>query len=62
VHDRGIPFHWFRTILKKPQWHVEVMEEVKRLDPSIELLDAPAFFELLRQWLKQNPTMSDKLK
>lgn len=55
VHARGIPFHWFRSILKSPEWYVEVMKEVKRRDPSIELLDAPAFFELYRQWLKQNP-------
>ncbi len=47
------PFHWFRNILKTPTWYVEVYEEIKRLDPEIELVTAPAFFELLRQYLKK---------
>lgn len=55
IHARPLPFHWFRNILKSPGWYVEVMKEVKRLDPSIELLDAPAFFELYRRWLRENP-------
>ena len=61
VRLRGIPFHWFRSILKKPEWYVQVMAEVKRLDPTIQLLDAPAFFELYRQWLKQNPNAAKGL-
>ena len=32
-----------------------MMEEVRRLDPAIELLDAPTFFELYRRWLRENP-------
>lgn len=55
VSKRTVPFHWFRNILKTPTWYVQVMEEVHKLDPSIELLDAPAFFELYRTWLQQNP-------
>lgn len=55
VSKRPVPFHWFRNILKTPSWYVQVMEEVRTLDPSIELLDAPAFFELYRMYLKQNP-------
>jgi hypothetical protein len=31
------------------------MEELGKLNPNIELLDAPTFFELYRIWLKQNP-------
>lgn len=50
-----IPFGWYRDILKSPSWHVEMMDEVKRLDPTIELLDAPTFFELYRRWLRENP-------
>jgi len=46
------PFHWFRNILKRPTWYVEVVEEMKRLDPNVELLDAPTFFELYRIHLK----------
>lgn len=55
VKDRPVPFHWFRNILKDPSWYVQVVEELKRLDPKIELLDAPSFFELYRIWLKNNP-------
>ncbi len=55
VHKRGIPFHWFRNILKSPTWYVQVMNEVKKLDPNIELLTAPDFFELYRTYLKENP-------
>jgi len=53
--QRAIPFHWFRTILRSPAWHVELMNEVHRLNPNIELLDAPTFFELYRMWLRENP-------
>lgn len=50
VKDRkGTCFHWFRIILRSPQWYVAMMEEAQRLDPSIKLLDAPSFFEMLRQ-------------
>jgi hypothetical protein len=55
VRNRPIHFHWFRNILKDPSWYVGVVEELKRKNPKIELLDAPTFFELYRLWLKQNP-------
>lgn len=55
VSKRPIPFHWFRNILKTPTWYVEVMKEVHRLNPDIELLDAPTFFELYRIYLEQTP-------
>lgn len=55
VKDRPIPFHWFRNILKSPTWYVQVVEELNQQDPSVELLDAPTFFELYRIWLKNNP-------
>lgn len=55
VKARGIPFHWFRNILKSPEWYVQVTDELKRLDPNIELVDAPTFFELYRTFLKENP-------
>jgi len=52
--EQGMPpFHWFRNILKTPTWYVEVYEEIKRLAPEVELLAAPAFFELLRIYLKK---------
>jgi len=53
IEKRPVPFHWFRNILKKPGWYSQVMEEVNKLDPSVELLDAPTFFELYRIWLKE---------
>jgi hypothetical protein len=45
VNAREIPFHWFRNILKSPEWYVQVTEELKRLDPNIVWVDAPVFFE-----------------
>ena len=53
VTDRPISFHWFRNILKNPGWYVEVMDELKQINPNIELIDAPTFFELYRLWLKE---------
>lgn len=55
VKLRPVPFHWFRNILKTPSWYVAVMDEVKKLDSSIELLSAPAFFELYKVYLENNP-------
>lgn len=55
VSKRPVPFHWFRNILKTPTWYIQVMEEVHKLDPTIELIEAPVFFELYRIWLEQNP-------
>ena len=53
VREGDVRFHWFRHILKTPTWQVEVIEEMRRLDPKIELLDVPTFFELLRIDLQQ---------
>ena len=55
VKARQIPFHWFRNILKKPEWYAQLVEELQRLDPNIVLLDAPTFFELYRIFLEENP-------
>ncbi|MFP5081836.1 GxGYxYP domain-containing protein [Pedobacter sp. JCM 36344] len=55
VDKRNLHFHWFRNILKDPGWYVRVVEELKKKNPKIELLDAPTFFQLYRIWLKQNP-------
>ena len=54
VSDRPVPFHWFRNILKNPEWYVEVIDELEKINPDIELLDTPTFFELYRIWLQQN--------
>ena len=53
VHGRDLPFHWFRCILKSPEWYCQVVDEAVRLEPTLTLLDAPTFFELLRCWLEQ---------
>jgi len=55
IKHRPVPFHWFRNILKSPDWYVKVAEEIKKADPTVILLDAPTFFELYRTYLKQNP-------
>lgn len=52
-----LPFHWFRNILKQPTWYCEMMDEVKAQDENIILLDAPAFFELLRIYLKEHDSV-----
>ncbi len=46
------PFHWFRNILKSPAWYVQTYDHVQKLNPNIELLDAPTFFELYRIYLQ----------
>ena len=50
---KGVPFHWFRIILKSPEWYVSLIEEAKRRDPSIELVDMPTFFELMRTYTQK---------
>ncbi len=55
IQKRKIPFHWFRNILKSPTWYVQVVAELKKLDPKIELLSGPDFFELYRIYLKETP-------
>lgn len=56
IQQRGtLPFHWFRNILKSPSWYVQVVAELRRQDPAIELLEAPVFFELYKHYLQENP-------
>ncbi|MDR1224840.1 MAG: hypothetical protein LBL07_18480 [Tannerella sp.] len=55
VKARQIPFHWFRNILKSPEWYVQVVDELKQRDANIVLVDAPTFFELYRIFLEENP-------
>lgn len=54
IKQRQVPFHWFRNILKSPQWYANLVAEIAKLDPDVELLDAPTFFELCRIYLHQN--------
>ena len=42
------PFHWFRNILKSPTWYAETVDRMHELNPNVELLDGPTFFELYR--------------
>lgn len=55
IAKRSVPFHWFRAILKSPDWYIDVYTRARAANPKIELLDAPAFFELYRTWLISNP-------
>ena len=36
-----------------------MMDKITETDPSIELLDAPTFFELYRRWLREHPEAAD---
>ncbi|MFH1739245.1 MAG: hypothetical protein ABIH23_09575 [bacterium] len=54
VKARKLPFHWFRNILKTPDWYLAVYTGIKTANPKIELLDAPTFFELYRIYLENN--------
>ena len=58
IRLRRLPFHWFRNVLKSPDWYVAVQEKLKAANPKIELLDAPTFFELYRIYLKNTPDAS----
>lgn len=53
VHDRSLPFHWFRTILKSPTWHCHLKAEVERRDSTIVFLPAPDFFALLKLYAEE---------
>ncbi len=55
VSQRPIPFHWFRTIMKSPTWHIKTYEHLKEIDPNIVLLDARDFFELYQVYLENHP-------
>lgn len=59
VSKRPIPFHWFRNILKTPTWYRDVVSELSKLNPSVELLDAPTFFALYKKYLKENPQAAE---
>lgn len=54
-HVRKLPFHWFRAVIKSPDWYLKVHQQVSKADPKLTLLDAPTFFELYRIYLKHNP-------
>lgn len=55
VDKRPLRFHWFRNILKSPTWYVQVVDEIRKRNPNIELLDGPTFFALYRKYLERTP-------
>lgn len=61
IKVRPIPFHWFRNILKTPSWYVAVVDEIKKMDPTVELVSAPIFFELYKIYLEKNPDAANGL-
>lgn len=48
-------FHWYRSILKSPSWHAELVREATRLDSRLRFVGAPAFFARLRDSLLVAP-------
>lgn len=51
--DENMPqFLIFRTILKKPSWHLEVRDHLKKMCPEAEIVDPYTFFALLKQSLE----------
>ncbi|WP_262245894.1 GxGYxYP domain-containing protein [Parapedobacter soli] len=54
VNESPIPFFWVRSVLKSPTWYGSIVDEIKKRDPNITLVDAPTFFELYRIYLKEN--------
>ena len=59
VAKRSLPFHWFRNILKSPTWYVQVVDELRKRQPNIELLDGATFFALYRKYLEETPAAAD---
>jgi hypothetical protein len=55
VAMRQLPFHWFRAIVKSPDWYAKVYEQARAKNPKLELLDGPTFFELYRIYLQTTP-------
>ncbi len=55
VDKRPLRFHWFRNILKSPTWYVQVVNEIQKCNPNIELLDGATFFALYRKYLENTP-------
>lgn len=55
VERRHLPFHWFRAVLKPPDWYASVLSRAREVNPKIELLDAPTYFELYRRYLQATP-------
>lgn len=53
MNRRGMPFNWFRTILKTPTFHLQLKEALEKADPSIVWLNGPEYFELLRCYLEE---------
>ena len=61
IKTRKIHFQWFRYIIKTPTWYIELMNEIMKLDPNIELLDMPSFFKLYRLWLYEKHNVASGL-
>lgn len=55
IRVRTVPFHWFRAILRGPDWYVSLHQKLAEIDPKITWLDAPTFFELYRVYLETTP-------
>lgn len=49
--ERGIRFHWFRSILKSPNWHKQAVETAQAADARITVINANEMFARLKRWL-----------
>lgn len=58
IRTRELPFHWFRTILRGPDFQLALVKGVRDAEPRAVFLDAPTFFELLRRYLAANPELT----
>jgi len=52
--DGSTQFRIFRAILKSPTWYKEVADDLKKIDPQVEVVDACSFFALLKKYLKSD--------
>jgi hypothetical protein len=49
--ERGLRFHWFRSILKSPSWHAAAVETLRAEDPRITIINANELFARLKRSL-----------
>jgi len=56
----SFPFYWARAILKSPTWYSQVKAQTEAQCPSVEWVDAPTFFMLLKIYLGEGHSIPSK--
>lgn len=46
--EHGLRHHWYRSILRTPTWHLELVSELRRKDARIAIVSASQFFGRLK--------------